>query len=50
VVKKVSGKSDAELWRRVTTYLRNLSPDRVNERVEQFARETADDLARKEEA
>lgn len=48
VVKRVSGKSDAELWRRVSEYLRDLTPERINERIEKLAREVADELADKD--
>lgn len=45
MVKRVSGKSDAELWRRVCEHLRSLTPDRITERLEKLAREAADELS-----
>lgn len=48
VAKKLSGKSEAELWRRVCAHLRDLNAERVHERLEKMARDAAEDLVQKD--
>lgn len=48
--KKLSPKVEAELWRRVAEYLRDLNVDRIRERLEKLARVAADDLVGKDGA
>ena len=48
--KKLSPKIEAELWRRVAEYLRDLNVDRIRERLEKLARVAADDLVGKDGA
>ncbi len=43
-LKKMNDKVCAELWRRSSTYLHELTPDLVNERLDKLARESADEL------
>ncbi|MFT4840242.1 MAG: hypothetical protein ACI8UD_000996 [Planctomycetota bacterium] len=46
MVKRATGKSDAELWRRVCEHMKTLSKDEIVERVEKLAREAADELTK----
>ncbi|MFT7534485.1 MAG: hypothetical protein ACI85K_000432 [Hyphomicrobiaceae bacterium] len=46
MVKRATGKSDAELWRRVCEHMKTLSKDEIIERVEKLAREAADELTK----
>lgn len=41
---KLVGKSEAELWRRASAYLRELTPDTVDDRLEKLARDAAGEL------
>lgn len=39
--KRLAGQADAELWKRATQVLAELSPDLIDDRIERLARETA---------
>ena len=43
-LKRISGQGEAELWRRTTAYLRELTPDMVDDRLEKMARAAALEL------
>lgn len=43
-LKRISGQGEAELWRRVGLYLRELTPDMVEDRLEKLARDAALEL------
>jgi hypothetical protein len=44
IVKRATGKSDSELWRRVCEHMKTLTTDEITERVEKLARDAADEL------
>jgi uncharacterized small protein (DUF1192 family) len=44
---KLAGKGEAELWRRAALYLRDLTPDMVDDRLEKLARDAAGELLNK---
>jgi pSer/pThr/pTyr-binding forkhead associated (FHA) protein len=44
--KKIAGQGDAELWKRVNAYLRELTPDTVDDRLEKLARVAAQEILR----
>lgn len=47
VAKKLSSKSEAELWRRAATHLRDLTSDHIRERIGKLARDAAEELVNK---
>ncbi len=44
VFMRIAGQREAELWRRAGLYLRELTPDMVEDRLEKFTREAAHEL------
>jgi hypothetical protein len=49
-LKRLSGQGEAELWRRASTYLRELTPDMIQDRLEKLARAAALELVGEEGA
>jgi hypothetical protein len=43
-LQRITGQREAELWRRAASYLRDLSPDTLDDRIDRLARETAHKL------
>jgi hypothetical protein len=41
---KLAGQGEAELWRRAAIYLRDLTPDVVDDRLEKLARDAAGEM------